>query len=150
MCSSISQGQWVNSLVPGRLDWNFGGVIFRLILVIIDWGISCEIALRWMSLDLNDDKSTLVQVMAWCRQAPSQYLSQCWPRSMSPYGNTRPQWVNIQKWQWPCRPFLRNTLLIKLILAQRYCMGHFFYCMGHFSIVPEPMLTKIYVTIWHH
>ena len=31
-------------------------------------------------------KSTLVQVMAWCRQAPSHYLSQCWPRSMSSYG----------------------------------------------------------------
>ena len=32
-----------------------------------------------------DDKSTLVQVMAWCHQAPSHYLSQCWPKSMSPY-----------------------------------------------------------------
>ena len=33
------------------------------------WGISCEIALIWMSLDFTDDQSTLVQVMAWCRQA---------------------------------------------------------------------------------
>ena len=32
--------------------------------------------------------------MAWCRQATSHYLSQCWPRSVSPYGVTRPQWVN--------------------------------------------------------
>ena len=40
------------------------------------------------------DKSTLVQVMAWCRQATSHYLSQCWPRSMSPYEATRPQRVN--------------------------------------------------------
>ena len=31
--------------------------------------------------------------MAWCCQATSHYLSQCWPRSMSPYGITRPQWV---------------------------------------------------------
>ena len=59
------------------------------------WGISCEIALIWMSLDLTDDQSTLVQVMAWCHQATSHYLSQCWPRSLSPYGVTRPQWVNI-------------------------------------------------------
>ena len=29
------------------------------------WGISCEIALLWMSLDFTDDQSTLVQVMAW-------------------------------------------------------------------------------------
>ena len=42
----------------------------------------------------TDDKSTLVQVMAWCHQATSHYLSQCWPRSLSPYGATRPQWVN--------------------------------------------------------
>ena len=28
-------------------------------------------------LDLTDDKSTLVQVMAWCRQATSHYLNQC-------------------------------------------------------------------------
>ena len=37
--------------------------------VIDGWVISCELAFRWMSLDLTDDKSTLVQVMAWCRQA---------------------------------------------------------------------------------
>ena len=33
--------------------------------------------------------------MAWCCQATSHYLNQCWPRSMSPYGVTRPQWVNL-------------------------------------------------------
>ena len=36
-----------------------------------------------------------IQVMAWCRQATSHYLSQCWPRSLSPYGVTRPQWVKF-------------------------------------------------------
>ena len=46
------------------------------------------------TLDLTDDKSTMVQAMAWCRQATSHYLSQCWPRSTLPYGVTRPQWVN--------------------------------------------------------
>ena len=49
-------------------------------------------AVRWMSLNPTDDKSTLVQVMACCRQATSHYLIQCWPRSMLPYGVTRPQW----------------------------------------------------------
>ena len=28
--------------------------------------------------------------------ASSHYLSQCWPRFMSPYGVTRPQWVDIK------------------------------------------------------
>ena len=32
--------------------------------------------------------------MAWCRQATSHYLSQCWPRSIWVYGITRLQWVN--------------------------------------------------------
>ena len=62
------------------------------------WGIFYVIALRWMPLELTDDKSTLVQVMAWCRQATSHYLSQCWPRSLSPYDVTRPQWVKCGLW----------------------------------------------------
>ena len=32
-----------------------------------------------------------------CRQATSHYLSQCWPRCLSPYDVTRPQWVNALK-----------------------------------------------------
>ena len=79
----------LNSLAPGKFEWNFRYVIFKWILVIDGWGIFCEIALTWMSLDFTDDQSTLVQIMAWCRQATSHYhLSQCWPRSMSPNGIT--------------------------------------------------------------
>ena len=33
------------------------------------WGIFYEIALRWLLLDLINDKSTLLKVMAWYRQA---------------------------------------------------------------------------------
>ena len=85
-----------NSLAPGKFEWNFRHVVmFKQILVIDGCGISCEIAIIWMSLDFTDDQSTLVQVMAWCRQATSHYLSQCWPKSLSPYGITRPQWVNV-------------------------------------------------------
>ena len=56
-----------NSLDPGRFEWNFRQVIFKLISVINGWGIFCEMIPRRMWLDLTDDKSTLVQVMAWCR-----------------------------------------------------------------------------------
>ena len=45
----------------------------------------------WMPQALTGDKSTLVKVMSWCRQATSHYLNQCWPRSMSTYGVMRPQ-----------------------------------------------------------
>ena len=41
----------------------------------------------------TDDKSTLAQLMAWCCQTTMHYPSQSWPRSMSPYGVIRPQWV---------------------------------------------------------
>ena len=90
----ITRPQGVNSLAPGKFEWNFRYVIFKLILGIDGWGLFCEIVLIWMSLDFTDDQSTLVHVMAWCRQATSHYVSQCWPRSLSPYGITRPQWVN--------------------------------------------------------
>ena len=91
--SGVSKQGHFKSLVPGRFEHNFRQVIFKLISVTDDWGIFCKIALRWMPLDLTDDKSTLIQVMAWCRQATSHYLSQCLPRFMPPYGVTRPQWV---------------------------------------------------------
>ena len=66
------------------------------------WVISCKIGLRWMPLDLTNDKSTLVQVMAWCRQATSHYLNQCWPKSLSPYGVTRPQCVKAMELPQSC------------------------------------------------
>ena len=94
-----------NSLTPGRFEWNFSYLIFQIISVIDGWGISCELALRWMSLDLTDNKSTLVQVMAWCCQATSHYLDQCWPRSPTPYGVTRPQRVNSV---WPSDTIWRH------------------------------------------
>ena len=86
---------YINSLAPGRFERNLRKVIFKLILMIGGWGIFCKMTLKLMSMGLTDDKSTLVQVMAWCLTAPSHYLNQCWPRSMSPYGITRPQWVNL-------------------------------------------------------
>ena len=83
----------INSLVPERSEWNFRLAIFKPISVTDGWGISNVLALRWTSMDLTDGKSTLVQIMAWCRRATSYYLSQCWHRSLSSYGVTRPQWV---------------------------------------------------------
>ena len=91
----------LNSLAPGKFERNFRYVIFKQILLIAGWGISCEIAQIWMSVDFTDGQSTLVQVMAWCLQATSHYLSQCWLRSKLPYGVTRPHWVNKYTQCWP-------------------------------------------------
>ena len=84
----------INSLAIGRFDCDSKNVIFNLVLLIGIFRSSHDNALLWMPQDLTDDKSTLVQVMAWCRQATSPYLSQCWRSSLSPYGIDRPQWVN--------------------------------------------------------
>ena len=84
----------INSLVPGRPRCHFKTAIFNLVLLIGIFTSSKDNAMRWMPKALTNDKSTLVQVMAWCRQATSHCLSQSWPMSMSPYGVTRPQWVN--------------------------------------------------------
>ena len=81
----------LNSLAPGRSGCNSKNGIFNLVLLIGIFRSPHDNALCWMPLDLTYDKSTLVQVMAWCRQATSHYLSQCWPRSLSPYGIIRPQ-----------------------------------------------------------
>ena len=70
-------------------------IIFNLVLLVSIFKSSHDNALWWMPQDLTDDKSTLVQVMAWCHQATSHYLNQCWPRSLPPYGVTRPQYVNL-------------------------------------------------------
>ena len=88
--------------------------------MIDDWGISCEIAIIWMSLDFTDDQSTLVQVMAWCHQATSHYLSQYWPRSLSPYGLTRPQWFNTLR---PAQNGCRQQFWLQFWNEKKICIA---------------------------
>ena len=83
----------INSLAPGRCGKNFKNIIFKTVIWSSSWSTRYEIVRKWMSKNLTNEKSTLLQVMAWCHQATSHYLSQRWPRSMLPYGITRPQWV---------------------------------------------------------
>ena len=83
----------INSLVCGRSRHGF-----KKCIILSYWVNFCyDNALRWMPQDFTDCKSALVQVMAWCCQATSHYLSQCWPSSVSLYCITRPQWVNRLK-----------------------------------------------------
>ena len=63
--------------------------LFKLISRIHTLSIADEIP-RWMPhwWQVNIGSGT---VMAWCHQAASHYLNQCWPRSLSSCGITRPQ-----------------------------------------------------------
>ena len=77
---------FIKSLAPGRSWCGFKNAIFNLDLLIGIFKSSYINVLKWMPHDPIDDKTTLVQVMAWCRQASSHYLKQCWP---TPYDVTR-------------------------------------------------------------
>ena len=76
------------SLVPERFELHFRKIIFKL-WVIDDWIIFWEIG------HSNECHWTLLMISQhWfrCHQAPNNYLSQYWPRSMLPFGVIRPQW----------------------------------------------------------
>ena len=60
----------LNSLVPGKCGSDFKSVFSEHMLQIKFMSI-CEIALRWMPQNSFDDKSILVQVMAWGYQGTS-------------------------------------------------------------------------------
>ena len=87
----------INPLAPGRFKFDFRYVIFKLILVNGGWGISYKIALRWMPIDLTDDKST-----AWCRQAtlPEPMLTHLFPNSND---------AAIEVWEW-IRNFISRSM----------------------------------------
>ena len=86
-----------------------------------------------------------------CRPAISHYLRQCWPRSMSPYGVTRPQLVNIilhsvgdmqQTLQWrhngrdavsnPASPFFTHSFIQAQIKENIKAPRHWSLC-GEFT-----------------
>ena len=85
----------INSLAPGNFELNFRHVIFT---DCSDWWLR---HLLWncfdMSLDFTDDQSTLVQVMAWCRQATSHYLNGLRWMPQNPF-DERSTLVQVMAW----------------------------------------------------
>ena len=74
-CRVLKTNDTINSLVPVRCSNNFKSIIFKLTIQNSTLGTHSKIILRWMPKNLTSERSTLVQVMAWCCQAPSHYLS---------------------------------------------------------------------------
>ena len=62
------------------------------------WGISCGTALRPLSQGSTNDKERLVEVMAWCCQATSHYLSQFSPKSLSGWTLASPGHNELTHW----------------------------------------------------
>ena len=105
---ALPNHQWAVDMSLSLTHWSLGNLdailkksIFNLVSLTGICKTSYANTLRWMPLDLTEGKSRLVQVMAWCPQATSHYLSQCWSRSISPNGAIRPQWVNDFP-SWKC------------------------------------------------
>ena len=75
--------------------------------------------------------------MAWCRQAPSHYLSQCWPRSS-------------MHWQWhailPTSPGHHYILYIHIIYI--FIMHH--YVLYVYSSLYLPTANKIFQHIFNY
>ena len=107
----MSSGKWRPfCLSPNVLiHWPLGDVSVTLKVIfkcmtcrIVDWAVAkellsgvCHITSLMVSQQLH-----WFQVMAWCRQATSHYLSQWWTRYLSPYGITRPEWVKDDPVRW--------------------------------------------------
>ena len=90
--------------------------------------------------------------MAWCRQARSHYLNQCWRRSPTPYGVTRPQWVKecISKCMLRIklmRTFLWNCSHVNHLMKVDIDSDNALIPSGN-NQLPEPTLTQIDVAIW--
>ena len=97
---------------------------------------SWKIALIWMPKNAFEDKSALAQLIT----NKKHYLSQYWPRSMSPFGVTRPQWVD-----WLTEPLINQESRIWVILgcasrsiarAKHGCMG------GWLKLCPRSLWLK--------
>ena len=129
---------------------------------------------NWTGMDVSSLELTLVQVMAWCRQATIHYLhcylSQCRSRPKSSYGITGPQWVNSLapvgtsiKFQlgnfhanfseWWLRYLLWNCPQMNATRPYWWYVnigsGNGLVPPGN-KPLPESMLTQIYDAKWHH
>ena len=120
------------------------------------WGIFYEIVLRWMPPDLTDDKLTVVQIMAWCRQAPSHYLSQCCPdlcRQMASLGRNEFWIIYLQETLHSPFRRLANTLLsgVPDYFGRNKILSG--YDLSHYQ-VPHCILRVFFYFVWfvfiHH
>ena len=99
--SSVSQ-------LIGKYDSDLKIIIFKFVIKKSCQRTLCEISSMRIPQNLTNEKLTLVQVMVWCRRAPSHYHHQCWTRSMSPYGIILSKWVEQLIW-------VLTTLLLCII-----------------------------------
>ena len=101
----------------------FARIFFKLMIWIDVWSTSCEIDLRWLPHTPVDDKSTLVQVKAWCRQALTSQIVLTKISNVRPYGVTRQVKYQQSPSQYPIRRLIPQN--IKPVRLRVKCSHHF-------------------------
>ena len=144
---------WCHQLMLHPMLAKICGTLWRQSATIISglgvaWGhVRCpqpEIQISHAIPYLTDEKSTLDQVMAWCHQAPSHYLIQCWSESMVPYDVSKPHWVHHAWWSSKDNVLSRKS----------NSTGHPLY---HYYLIAEKSKSAQAITwfnvdpdLWHH
>ena len=99
---------WISALVllkiNGMCSWGHHSAdnIFKCIFIYEKFCILTEISLKVLSKGQIDNKSALVEIMAWCQTSDkptSHYLNQCWPSSLTHIFDTRGRCVNDDQWK---------------------------------------------------
>ena len=70
----LSLTHWSLGIVATRINVSSSNICYWFMY----WAFPVKLASCYI-----DDKSALVQAMAWCRKAPSHCLTQCWLRSLT-------------------------------------------------------------------
>ena len=144
ICSQESNWQWAgigldNGLAPDRrqaIIWTNADPIHRRIYAAL-WGdelthcsqigilgIQVNNNLEWMPQNLVDVKSTLVLVMAWCRQATRHYPNQCWLRYPMLFNSCRSTGNLFQNVNHPmARPNIRAWFVVYFLVQNLILYG---------------------------
>ena len=128
-----------NSLAP----WTYVNIfksnqIFNHSIQAGSLGVHWEISHRRMPQNFTYEKSTLVRVMAWCRQATSLYLIQWW--LMSPYGFIGPQETNSKNIHRDLDLWVHNAM------SSKKTLNHFHTChFWHFADICNIKFTHLII-----
>ena len=75
---STVSSSYINTVKPRQYGCHFAGDIVKCIFLNENARIFIKISLKFVPYAPLDDKPTLVQIMAWDKQATSHYLTQWW------------------------------------------------------------------------
>ena len=88
--------QWVNTRRPIQSGQHLGDNFFKCILLNENEYILIQFSLKFVPKGLINDKSALVEIMAWCWQATRHYLNRCRARCVMPFGFTKPLMLTLK------------------------------------------------------